>query len=238
MRAELERIERITSYVLNEMPGSQRLDFESELALHPDLREEVNIYTTLIRAVQADPIDAAIRKAERSYLLRRRIKYATAVLIAVATIATVCWFLVNRNNDVTTPTRTSPHGTINVIQNAAGANAADSLQEFADTVKATKEKTINTVTRMHAGSEDKNNSSLPPATVPLVIANVDSVKNDAPVLTDSIPLPSVNADTSGGSDKLPKSRPKRNKKKPEKTPLPEYDLKRYDKNWKLKEGKK
>lgn len=68
MRNELQQLEMISNYVTKRMQADERLAFEGQIALDPELRTEVESVKMIIRAVQRRAWSAEIRQAEHPLL--------------------------------------------------------------------------------------------------------------------------------------------------------------------------
>ncbi|MBI1306919.1 MAG: hypothetical protein GC181_09970 [Bacteroidetes bacterium] len=90
--------ELLEKYVLNQLTGSEKADFETRLQSDAKLAEQVRVFRDLMEASEINYVKQGIQSAQTQYQWRLRLKYAAFALTAVI-VAVAFYFLISKNSN-------------------------------------------------------------------------------------------------------------------------------------------
>ncbi|MBD3637792.1 MAG: energy transducer TonB [Crocinitomicaceae bacterium] len=101
MRAELEQVEQIEKYLLNQMSAEEKVEFESHMNTNEQLKQKVNAQQAVVGAIRRMGVKTAAASAYGAWKLRRWLMRASvSILIAGALFGSwYAWTMVNSEED-------------------------------------------------------------------------------------------------------------------------------------------
>lgn len=98
MRAALDTIQQIESYLLNELTSTEKAAFELELSTNSTLKSQVEIQQQLVQGIQRMGLKASAKKAKAKYHFRKWM-IGLSIVFALITLSSFSYIYLNSEGD-------------------------------------------------------------------------------------------------------------------------------------------